>query len=103
MQCTWRPPGAEALLEEDRRLTFSEIAGGGLALDIDLRLRAAAKDKPVKLGDTPFGLLGIRVARTLRVEEKLGGLIYNSSEAENETAAIVYGTKVSGAMYGSGG
>ena len=88
LKCTWRPRGAEAVLEEDRRLTFSEIAGGGLSLDIDLRLRATAKERPVKLGDTPFGLLGIRVARTLRVEERLGGLIFNSSEAENEAGCF---------------
>ena len=88
LKCAWRPMGGEAVLEEERRLEFSEIAGGGLALDIDLRLRAAAEDRPVRLGDTPFGLLGIRVARTIRVHERLGGLIFNSNEAENEAGCF---------------
>ena len=88
LRCEWKAPGAGTVLEEERHLTFSEIAGGGLALDLDLRLRAASSDQPVELGDTPFGFLGIRVARTLRVAEQLGGLIFNSNEAENEAGCF---------------
>ena len=88
LRCSWRPPRAAPVLEEERRLTFAELAGGELALDIDTRLRPASKKSKVTLGDTPFGLLGIRVARTLRVAERLGGLIVNSNEAENEAGCF---------------
>lgn len=77
-------------LAEARTLTFLDLAAGELALEIDNELRPAKaentgeKEKPVVLGDTPFGLLGIRVARTLRVADGLGGLILNSNEGQDE-------------------
>jgi hypothetical protein len=83
LECAWKNPAGNLLLKEARKLTFQDL-GGELALEIDTLLKPAEKEKPVVLGDTPFGLLGIRVARTIRVAEGLGGLILNSQDAENE-------------------
>lgn len=82
----WKDRDGKELLEERRRLTFFDLEGGGLALEIDCELRAARD--PVELGVTNFGLLGIRVARTIRVHEGLGGLILNSLEGENEAGCF---------------
>jgi hypothetical protein len=79
---SWRDSSGKKLLVEKRRLTFTDLPLGQLALDIDTTFEAASA--PVTLGKTNFGILGIRVARTMRVHEGLGGIIYNSGEAENE-------------------
>lgn len=84
LDCDWRTPDGKLLLSEKRTLAFIDLAGEELALEIECELHPGSKDRPVTLGDTPFGLLGIRVARTMRVAEGLGGLILNSEEAENE-------------------
>src|SRR6185503_14204019 len=81
LDCAWVEKGGKILLEEKRTLLFADLPGGELALDLDLQLSPPAGSGPVVLGDTPFGLLGIRVARTMRVAEKLGGSILNSGEA----------------------
>ena len=84
-RCTWRKPDGAILLREDRRLSFTDRARG-LVLDIDTSLRAE-KDQ-VSLGKTNFGLLGVRLARTLRPAERLGGLFISSNEAENEAGCF---------------
>ncbi|MBI4603419.1 MAG: PmoA family protein [Planctomycetes bacterium] len=84
IELEWLAPGRRPVLSEKRTLAFADLGGGELALEIDCELRAASKDGVVTLGDTPFGLLGIRVARTMRVAERLGGKIVNSQEAEDE-------------------
>jgi hypothetical protein len=84
--CSWRKADDTALLAERRRLTFVDLGGGELALDIDTVISAV--DRPVVLGKTNFGILGIRVARTMRVREGLGGRIENSNEAEDEAGCF---------------
>jgi hypothetical protein len=91
LDLVWRTAEGKALLEERRSLSFEDLPGGELALDIDTVLRPAgaagapgAESEAVVLGDTPFGLLGIRVARTMRPAEGLGGKLINSNEAEGE-------------------
>ncbi len=86
LECEWRAPDGKLLLNEKRTLTFLELGRGELALEIDTTLSPVPQEKggTVTLGDTPFGLLGIRVPRTMRVADGLGGLILNSQEAENE-------------------
>jgi hypothetical protein len=85
LDCVWRTADGKALLAEARGLTFHDLAGGELALEIDTVLQPPEEGaKPVVLGDTPFGLLGIRVARTLRVADGLGGAILNSNEGQDE-------------------
>ncbi|HVR75606.1 MAG TPA: DUF6807 family protein [Planctomycetota bacterium] len=83
LACAWKTAGSQALLLEKRGLRFIDLGKGELALEIDMTIRPAGKEA-VTLGATPFGLLGIRVARTMRVAEGLGGKILNSNEAENE-------------------
>jgi len=83
---SWRDPSGKKLLVEKRRLTYTDLSLGQLALDIDTTLEAAGA--PVTLGKTRFGILGLRVARTMRVQEGLGGIIYNSDEAENESGCF---------------
>ena len=86
LDCVWKAADGRSILNEKRGLAFTDLGRGELALEIEVELRPASneKDAAVTLGDTPFGLLGIRVARTMRVAEGLGGLIVNSQEAENE-------------------
>jgi hypothetical protein len=84
LECIWRAPDGKQVLSEKRTLAFSGTPAGGLALEIDTEIRPASREAKATLGDTPFGLLGIRVARTMAVAERLGGLVLNSNEAENE-------------------
>ncbi|MBI4582513.1 MAG: PmoA family protein [Planctomycetes bacterium] len=86
LACSWQSAEGKEMLEERRRLTFLDLPGEELALELSIELRAAAE--PVTLGVSNFGLLGIRVARTLRVAEGLGGQILNSEEAENEAGCF---------------
>ena len=88
VDCAWKGPDGKTILAEKRSLRFTDLANGELALDIDSTLRPGRRDTPVTLGATPFGLLGIRVARTLRVHERLGGAILNSQEGENESGCF---------------
>ena len=87
LELAWLGPDEKPILLERRGLTFSELPAGELALELEMELRPAG-DKPVVFADSPFGLLGIRVARTLRVAERLGGLIVNSRDAENEAGCF---------------
>jgi hypothetical protein len=87
LELTWLGPDRKPILLEKRKLTFTDLPGGELALEIAMELRPAA-DAPVVFGDTPFGILGVRVARTMRVAEGLGGLIVNSRDAENEAGCF---------------
>jgi methane monooxygenase PmoA-like len=84
LECIWKAADARQVLFEKRALVFSEAPAGGLTLEIDTELRPASREARVTFGDTPFGLLGIRVARTMAVTEGLGGEVLNSNEAENE-------------------
>jgi hypothetical protein len=84
--CVWQDAAGKEVLREKRRLRFFDLPGEELALELGIELTAPRE--PVVLGRTNFGLLGIRVARTLRVEEGLGGLVYNSEEAENEAGCM---------------
>src|SRR5207249_11681503 len=87
LQLSWRGGDGKEVLLERRRLSFHDLPGEELALEIDSELRPAGKEKPV-FGVSPFGLLGIRLAATLAPAEGLGGLISNSEEAENEAGCM---------------
>lgn len=68
------------LLTEQRAMRFQPHAGGQWLLVLDITL--AAKE-PVTLGKTNFGLVGVRMAKTIGVHDG-GGTIRNSEGAVNE-------------------
>ena len=77
----WVDKDGKVLLNETRQITVALLASEEWLLVIDSTL--TAKDKSVTLGKTPFGLLGVRMARTLGVNDG-GGRIRNSEDGVNE-------------------
>jgi hypothetical protein len=71
----------QTLLREQRTMRFIPQPARQWLLVLDLRL-SAAKD-PVTLGKTNFGLIGVRMAKTIGVHDG-GGTIRNSEGAVNE-------------------
>lgn len=70
------------LLLERRGLAIRPLPGRQWLLLLDLHLEAP--QEPVTLGPTPFGLIGVRMAKTIGVADG-GGLIRNSEGDVNET------------------
>jgi len=77
----WVGPGSKVLLEEQRRIEVLLLDGQEWLMVIELELRAL--EKSVVLGKSPFGLIGIRMAKTIGVRDG-GGRIRNSEGAVNE-------------------
>jgi len=73
--------GGKRLLTEQRAMRFFPQAGGQWLLVLDLTL--AADKTPVTLGKSNFGLVGVRMAKTIGVHDG-GGTIRNSEGAVNE-------------------
>ena len=71
----------KVLLRERRRTEVRLLEEGEWVLVIDLRLEPAGG--PVTLGKTPFGMIGVRMAKTIGVHDG-GGRIRNSEGATNE-------------------
>jgi Methane oxygenase PmoA len=70
----------------ERRLTRAEVLSGKeWLLTIDLELQAASRE--VTLGKTPFGLIGVRMAKTIGVNDG-GGRILNSEGGLNEAGVF---------------
>jgi hypothetical protein len=69
------------LLEEHRTMRFRPQAGGQWLLVLDLAF--AAPKEPVTLGKTNFGMVGVRMAKTIGVHDG-GGTIRNSAGGVNE-------------------
>ncbi len=72
----------EVLLREIRRNTVQLLDDGDWLLMIYLEFRAP-ENKEVILGDTPFGMIGVRMAKTIGVHDG-GGTIRNSEDQVNE-------------------
>ncbi len=77
----WVDKDGKVLLNETRQISVVLLEGKEWLLVIDSTL--AARDKPVTLGKTPFGLLGVRMAKTIGVNDG-GGQIRNSEGGINE-------------------
>ncbi len=77
----WVTESGEIRLLERRRLTVLTLPKDEWLLRIDLQL--SARSQPVTLGKTPFGLIGVRMAKTIGVNDG-GGTIRNSGGAINE-------------------
>ncbi len=77
----WVDKDGKVLLSETRRIGVVLLEGKEWLLVIDSTF--AAKDKPVTLGKTPFGVIGVRMAKTIGVNDG-GGRIRNSEGGVNE-------------------
>jgi len=73
------------LLDEVRDMTFVPLADGEWMLIFDLSLTAVQEE--VVLGDTPFGLIGVRMAKNIGVHDG-GGIILNSEGQIDEEEAF---------------
>jgi len=73
------------LLDETRGMRFRPQGGGQWLLVLDVTL--AARQQPVTLGKTPFGLVGVRMAKTIGVHDG-GGTIRNSEGGVNEAGVF---------------
>jgi hypothetical protein len=81
IQNAWRGKDGTVLIKETRRTEVRPLADGEWLLILDLILTANGKD--IVLGKTPFGLVGVRMAKTIGVNDG-GGTIRNSAGAVNE-------------------
>lgn len=79
----WVNARGQPILREVRRIAVQPLPVGEVIIDIELVI--AAVSEPVSLGDTPFGLLAVRVAKTMSVADG-GGLIANSEGMVGEEA-----------------
>lgn len=77
----WHNEAGAALLEEWRRVELVVLGKELWRVDIETQLLAVSA--PVTLGQTPFGLLGVRMAKTIGVADG-GGRILNSEGGLNE-------------------
>lgn len=81
----WQDRDGTALLVERRRIALHALPRNERYLDIELEFTPAGD--PVTLGKTPFGLLGVRVAKTMGVKDG-GGTIRNSEGGVNESGVF---------------
>lgn len=77
----WMAADGTVLMNERRRISAQWLPDAEWLLVIDVEL-SAVRDQ-VTLGKTPFGLLGVRLAKTIGVNDG-GGMIRNSAGAVNE-------------------
>lgn len=76
------PLPARTVLIERRKMTVRPLPGGESLILIDTQLHTPA-DKPVTINQNPFGLIGVRMAKTIGIHDG-GGLIRNSEGNVNE-------------------
>jgi len=81
-----KPQAARVVMVERRKITLQPLEGGESLIIIDTQLHAPGspgKDN-VTLNPTPFGLIGVRMAKNIGVADG-GGVIRNSEGHINET------------------
>ena len=78
----WQDEQGKVLINEWRRCQVRPLEGDNWLMLVDLQLEAPPAG-PVTLGQTPFGLIGVRMAKTVGVSDG-GGRILNSSGQLNE-------------------
>jgi hypothetical protein len=78
----WTGKGDAILLQERRGISVRPLGNGAWRLVLDLQFEAPGK--PVTLGATAFGMIGVRMAKTIGVNDG-GGLIRNSEGQVNES------------------
>jgi hypothetical protein len=77
----WVTTEGGRLLDETRQVTVLLREGKEWLMVIDMELKAV--DKAVTLGKTPFGMIGVRMAKSIGVNDG-GGRIRNSEGGVNE-------------------
>jgi len=77
----WLGTNQTVLLRERRQTTVQLLPRDEWVLLVDVHLEAASAE--VTLGKTPFGLIGVRMAKTIGVNDG-GGAIRNSAGGVNE-------------------
>ena len=77
----WIVDGTKVLLKEKRQVTVLLLEKSEWLMVIDMELKAV--EKGVTLGKTPFGMIGVRMAKTIGVHDG-GGTIRNSEGGVNE-------------------
>ena len=77
----WVNNDGKVLLLETRRVTLLPLSNNEWLLTIDMKLNA--NNGTVTLGKTPFGMIGVRMAKTIGVNDG-GGKIRNSEGDVNE-------------------
>jgi len=82
----WQDKAGKTVMLEQRRTAVQPLAAGEWLMLIDLQLEAPASG-PVTLGESPFGLIGMRMAKTIGVHDG-GGRILNSASQLNEAQAF---------------
>jgi hypothetical protein len=81
----WLADTNKVLLLETRRLTAIPLDNSEWLMIIDMEFKA--NDAAVTLGKTPFGMIGVRMAKTIGVNDG-GGTIRNSEGAVNESQIL---------------
>jgi hypothetical protein len=81
----WVAKTNRVLLNERRLTTVQTLANGEWLLVWDIELEAT--DEPVTFGKTPFGLVGVRMAKTIGVNDG-GGAIRNSEGGIDEAGVF---------------
>ncbi len=82
----WNDPQGKTLMIERRRTTVASDDGDSWWMTIDLQFEAPQGDRVI-LGKTPFGPIGVRMAKTIGVTDG-GGRILNSAGQCNEAEAF---------------
>lgn len=81
----WINSNGNVLLLETRQVTVLPLSNGDWLLTIDMEFKA--NNGSVTLGKTPFGMIGVRMAKTIGVNDG-GGKIRNSEGAVNEKEVL---------------
>ena len=79
----WLAPDGKLVLTDTRRFTFHDT-GDRRIIDCDCLLKATNGD--VNFGDTKEGSFGMRIAGTMKVDAKMGGLITSADGKHNKEA-----------------
>jgi len=81
----WVTSEGKVLMLETRRITVLPLADSEWLLTIDMEFKAI--NQAVTLGKTPFGMIGVRMAKTIGVNDG-GGTIRNSEGGVNEKEVL---------------
>ena len=79
----WNAPDGKRVLSDVRNIIFSKDNERRM---IDFAIKLIASDGPVHFGDTKEGSFALRVAGTMKVDAKKGGVIINAENIRNADA-----------------